>query len=117
MQRAQSGIRHLASIIALLLVTATYSQAQVLKLAVQPILSERVTQRAFAPLARYIGQVLGRPCRVVANPNFLAYWQMMRKPHEYAFILDAAHFTDYRLTHLGYHVLVKEPVLKQYWGY
>ncbi len=109
MHRGQNCIGRLASIIAFALLSAAHCEAQVLKLAVQPILSERVTKGAFTPLAHYIGQTLGRPCQVATNPNFLAYWQMMRKPHEYAFMLNAAHFTDYSLKHLGYHVLVKEP--------
>lgn len=109
MYRGQSGVRRLTSIIAFALLIAGQAKAQVVKFAVQPILAERATERAFTPLAQYIGKVLGSPCRLVVNPNFLAYWQMMRKPHEYAFMLDAAHFTDYRLTHLGYHLLVKEP--------
>lgn len=112
MHRGHAGIHRFTSIIAIAIVTllaAAHADAQVLRFAVQPILSERVTRKAFTPLARYIGRVLGEPCRLATNPNFLAYWQMMRKPHEYAFILDAAHFTDYRLTRLGYHLLVKEP--------
>ena len=109
MHRKQNGIHRCASIILFALLSVAHCEGQVLRLAVQPILSERATKKAFTPLARYLGQVLGRPCRLAVNPNFLAYWQMMRKPHEYAFLLDAAHFTDYRLAHLGYHVLVKEP--------
>jgi len=109
MPNARTGIRYLGWALILALLTTGASRAQPLTLAIQPILSEHATHKAFAPLAAYIGQVLGRPCVVITNPNFLAYWQMMRKTHGYAFILDAAHFTDYRLTHLGYRLLVKEP--------
>ncbi|HUW98819.1 MAG TPA: PhnD/SsuA/transferrin family substrate-binding protein [Acidiferrobacter sp.] len=110
MMRAQNGVRRRGwALILVGLLTAGVSWAQPLVLAVQPILSERATAKAFTPLATYIGQVLGRPCVVATSPNFLAYWQTMRKAHGDAFILDAAHFTDYRITHLGYHLLVKEP--------
>lgn len=109
MAKARNSIHRLLAIAVTALLVAEELHAQQLTLAIQPILGERTTRKAFAPLARYIGQVLGQPCVVVTNPNFLAYWQMIRKPHGYAFILDAAHFTDYRLTHLGYHLLVKEP--------
>ncbi|MHB8254323.1 MAG: hypothetical protein ACYDEV_11625 [Acidiferrobacter sp.] len=75
--------------------TTSCSDARQLTLAIQPILREGATRKAFAPLAHYIGQVLGQPCKVATNPNFIAYWQMIRKKHGYAFVFDAAHFTDF----------------------
>lgn len=83
--------------------------AAALSLAIQPVLGQRATYRAFAPLARYLGGLVGRPCRIVTSPNFLVYWQDMARRPGPTFVLDAAHFTDYRLMHLGYHLLVKEP--------
>ena len=85
------------------------ARAAPLTLAVQPVLGAKATRVAFSPLARFLGQILGRPCRVVTSPNFLAYWESMRQRPGPTFVLDAAHFTDFRLTHLHYHVLVKEP--------
>ena len=80
-----------------------------LSLSIQPVLGQRATHKAFAPLAHYLGQLLGQPCHVITSPNFLAYWQDMARRPGPTFVLDAAHFTDYRLQHLGYHLLVKEP--------
>lgn len=102
--------RHIITLLTMAIpLLGAHADARGLALAVQPILSEQATAKAFAPLARYIGQVLKKPCRVATNPNFLAYWQMIHKAHGYAFILDAAHFTDYRLTHLGYRLIAKQP--------
>ncbi len=108
----QAAARAALGIMALL--AACAACARPLKLAVQPILSEQATRRAFTPLARYIGHIMGRHCVVAVSPNFLAYWQNMRRPHNYAFVLDAAHFTDFRLTHMGYHLLVREPGTQSY---
>ncbi len=83
--------------------------ATALSLAVQPVLSQRATHKAFAPLAHYLGRLLGDPCHIATSPNFIVYWQDMSRRPGPTFVLDAAHFTDYRLQHLGYHVLVKEP--------
>ncbi|MHB1672553.1 MAG: substrate-binding domain-containing protein, partial [Acidiferrobacter sp.] len=80
-----------------------------LSLSIQPVLGQRATHKAFAPLARYLGQLLGDPCHIITSPNFIVYWQNMGRQPGPTFVLDAAHFTDYRLQHLGYHLLVKEP--------
>ncbi len=88
---------------------ASSLQAAPLSLAIQPVLGQQATHKAFAPLARYLGELLRQPCHIVTSPNFLVYWQDMGRRPGPTFVLDAAHFTDYRLTHLGYHLLVKEP--------
>src|SRR4030065_228192 len=49
------------------------------------------------------------PCRISTRPNFLSYWEMMRRGKEYNLILDDAHFTDYRAQKMGYVVLAKIP--------
>lgn len=88
---------------------ASSLHAAPLTLAIQPVLGQQATHKAFAPLARYLGGILRRPCHIVTSPNFLVYWQDMGRRPGPTFVLDAAHFTDYRLRRLGYHVLVKEP--------
>ena len=81
---------------------------QELVLLIQPILSEERTRQVFQPLADYLGAVAGRPCRIQTLPNFLAYWDMVRRGN-YDFALDAAHFTDYRVQKMGFTVLAKIP--------
>ena len=77
-------------------------------LLIQPILSEERTRQVFQPLADYIGAVAGRPCRIQTLPNFLAYWDVVRRGN-YDFALDAAHFTDYRVQKMGFTILAKIP--------
>jgi len=76
---------------------------------VQPVLSEQETQRAFAPLCQFIARVSTAPCEVHTSPNFLAYWDTIRRGKRVDFVLDAAHFTGYRAAKLGYKVLAKVP--------
>ena len=45
---------------------------------------------------------------LVTTTNFLTYWTEM-KQGEYDLILDAAHFTDYRIQEMGYIPLAKMP--------
>lgn len=79
-----------------------------LVLLIQPILSEERTRQVYQPLADYIGTVAGRPCRIQTLPNFLAYWDVVRRG-QYDFALDAAHFTDYRAQKMGFSILAKIP--------
>ena len=80
-----------------------------LVLAIQPILGEGQTRKAFQPLCDYLAQAAGRPCRLFTSPNFYAYWDTVRHSTAFNLVLDAAHFTDYRAQKLGYHVLAKIP--------
>jgi ABC transporter, phosphonate, periplasmic substrate-binding protein len=85
------------------------SQPQTLTLAVQPVLTPEKTIKAYAPLASYLSKVTGKKIVVKANVNFLAYWSTISKAPKYDFILDAAHFTDYRIKKMKYIVLAKIP--------
>lgn len=78
-------------------------------LGVQPILSEQQTKKAFQPLADYLGKVISKTCVVRTSPNFLAYWDGVRKGGVYDLVLDAAHFTDYRAQKQGWEILAKIP--------
>ena len=96
------------AVITLSLVTLPARAAGELVLLIQPILSEERTRQVFAPLADFIGAVAGKPCRIQTLPNFLAYWDVLRRG-QYDFALDAAHFTDYRAQKMGFSVLAKIP--------
>ena len=90
--------------------TATGSLAgDTLTLAIQPILSEEKTIKAFTPLARYLSRVTGKRVVIKTAPNFLSYWTIISRSPKYDLILDAAHFTDYRIKKMGYSVLCKIP--------
>lgn len=80
-----------------------------LVLMVQPVLSMERSKEAYQPLADYIGKVTGRRCVVQAKANFFSYWETVRNPNGYDLVLDAAHFTDYRVQKSGFKILVKAP--------
>lgn len=80
-----------------------------LVLIIQPILSAERTREAFRPLAEYLSRVTGRKCEIRTLPNFLSYWEVIRRNSGYHLVLDAAHFTDYRVQKMGFRVLAKIP--------
>ena len=80
-----------------------------LVLAVAPLLNEAETRAQFQPLCDYLASATHLPCRIGTRPNFLSYWETMRRGKEYNLILDDAHFTDYRVQKMAYVVLAKIP--------
>jgi hypothetical protein len=80
-----------------------------LVLGVAPLLDENETQTLYQPLCDYLATATHLPCHISASPNFLAYWETMRRGKEYNLILDEAHFTDYRAQKMSYVVLAKIP--------
>lgn len=90
-------------------VTAVAVEPGEVVLAIQPVLSEAQTRASFGPLATYLSQVSGKRVTIATRPNFLAYWDTLRKGAGYDLVLDAAHFTDYRVQKLGFTVLAKVP--------
>ncbi|HEX9626619.1 MAG TPA: PhnD/SsuA/transferrin family substrate-binding protein [Acidiferrobacterales bacterium] len=85
------------------------ASAQSCRLAIQPVLGEAQTRAAYRPLADYLSALTGSPCTVVTRPNFFSYWDFVRRGKDFEFVLDAAHFTDYRVAKLGFVVLAKVP--------
>jgi len=101
-------IAHSRHIILLLLLVLTPTvQAATYTFVVQPIYSPQKTIEAFTPLTNYLSNKTGHTIKLVTTINFLSYWQTMRKPGKYDFILDAAHLTDYRLKRMNFKVLAK----------
>lgn len=80
-----------------------------LTLAVQPVLSPEKTIQAFTPLATYLSKVTGKKVVVKTQVNFLSYWSTVSKTPKYDLVLDAAHFTDYRVKKMDYKILAKIP--------
>lgn len=79
-------------------------------LAIQPILPQQKLQENYQPLADYLSAVTGHTITISTHRNFLFYWTKMRKREKgFDLVLDAAHFTDYRIKTQGYTVLAKFP--------
>jgi hypothetical protein len=78
-------------------------------LSVQPVLPSDQIQHNYQPLADYLSEQTGQTISIRSFRNFLTYWIRMQNGSDMDFILDAAHFTDYRVQRKGYHVLAKFP--------
>jgi len=104
----KNSILSFLSLSALLLLT-TIAQAEKYNLSVQPILPAKNVMESYKPLVRYLSEQTGHEFSVVAYREFLSYWVKMRKGKDMHFILDAAHFTDYRIQRKDYETLVKLP--------
>lgn len=104
--------RYTFSVLAILviwIISVCSVTAATLNLYVQPIESVAKTEHAFQPLADYLSKKIGYTIHVKTEPNFLSYWELMRRDKNFDLVLDAAHFTDYRDQQQGYHVLAKVP--------
>jgi ABC-type phosphate/phosphonate transport system substrate-binding protein len=114
-QPTMMAIRKTTAILAMLTLAGVFVMPHALGdngelvLGVSPLLDEQDTRRQFQPLCDYLGAVSQRPCRIVTRPNYLTYWESMRRGQTYNLLLDDAHFTDYRIQKMGYTVLAKIP--------
>jgi phosphonate transport system substrate-binding protein len=93
----------------LLGLAASAAGAAPFRLVVQPIQTPQFMSQAWQPLARYLTRQLGEPVQLVTAHNFLTYWETMKRPGSYDLVLDAAHFTAFRMQRMGYEPLVKLP--------
>lgn len=75
---------------------------------VQPNFKPDKMKAIYQPFVEYLKKETGATFNVTAEKSFLTYWIKMKKG-KYDLIMDAAHFTDYRISHMGYQVLVKMP--------
>ena len=78
-------------------------------LSIQPILSKDVVMKSYQPLADYLSKKTGHKIKIKSYRNFFTYWQKMKNMEDFDFVLDAAHFTDYRIRGNNYSVLAKLP--------
>lgn len=104
--------RHI--VVLFLCLSASMAQAATYTFVVQPIFPPERTVKAFSPLTTYLSKKTGHTFKLVTALNFLSYWQNMKKPGKYDFILDAAHLTDYRLKRMNYKVLAKRADVVSY---
>ena len=104
------GLQFRLGIFAILLsVAAGNAVAETYFLSVQPVLPRDQIERNYQPLAKYLSDQTGHTITIKAYRNFLTYWSRMQKASDMHFILDAAHFTDYRVQRKDYTVLAKFP--------
>ncbi len=99
-------------IIACVLFFSLYSSAGLATtytLLIQPVLPKAGILKAYQPLAEYLSNGSGQSIKIKAYNNFLGYWSAIRQVKDFDLVLDAAHFTDYRVQKKNYKVLAKLP--------
>lgn len=79
------------------------------KLAIQPILPRAKIKVVFQPLADYLSAETGEKITLSAFSSFKSYFMNMKRQRGFDIVLDAAHFTDYRVKRMNYTVLAKVP--------
>lgn len=78
-------------------------------MSIQPILPKKQIVEAYTPLADYLSKQTGHTIKIKGHSNFITYWADMRLENGFDLVLDAAHFTDYRVKKKNYEVLAKLP--------
>jgi len=86
---------------------APISQADTYTLAIQPTMPKEQTDRYYQPLTRYLSAHTGHEFQLEAHHNYVAYWEAMRRENAADLVLDAPHFTGYRVAKANYQVLAK----------
>ena len=85
------------------------ASARTINFVVQPIFSPEQTRKVYQPIIDYLSEQTGEDFILVTAKSFLSYWETMKRNEDYHLIMDAAHFTDYRVSKMGYRVLAKMP--------
>ncbi|MDX1434814.1 MAG: hypothetical protein R3286_20405, partial [Gammaproteobacteria bacterium] len=93
--------------LSLLATGCTAARAEQLELVVFAGLGVEETRAAFGPLAAHLARDSGHRIKLVVPDNVLDHWTRMQDAGAPRLILDDGHFTDYRVKHLDYRVLVK----------
>lgn len=75
---------------------------------VQPTFKPDKIKQLYRPLVEYLHKETGHSFNIHTAKSFITYWAQMKKG-KFDLILDAAHFTDYRIKNMHYTVLAKIP--------
>jgi len=78
-------------------------------LSIQPNMSKEDTLKSYQPLADYLSKQTGHTITIKTYRNYFTYWQKMKRSNNFDLVLDAAHFTDYRVQNKNYEILAKLP--------
>jgi ABC-type phosphate/phosphonate transport system substrate-binding protein len=88
--------------------------AATLDFAIQPILGEEETRKAFSPLAEFFSRVTGDEVVIHTARDFPEYLVNQKKNNPYEIMMDNAFFTDYRNEKQNWTSIAKIPGLVSY---
>ncbi len=108
--RTGDGVRPAARVLAglWLLGLAVAGSAGELVFTAPPREAPEAGHKLYAPLARHLSRLLGRPVRYEHPGNWRNYQRRMRNDR-YDIVFDGPHFAAWRIAHLGHRVVVKLP--------
>jgi len=92
-----------------LILSPKLAQAVEYTLAIQPVLPPDQLEAAYKPLTDYLSAKTGSTIKIKTFSTFKSYWYGMKRHKGFDMVLDAAHFTDYRVKHDNYRVIAKLP--------
>ena len=92
-----SNYRVIAFLFASILVISANSNAATYRLGVPPVMSQAESTQRYNALLHYLGNKTGHRFELVTSSNFMGYWQSMRKPDVFDFLIDGAHLAAYRV--------------------
>lgn len=90
------------------------ARAADINFAVQPVIPQDQIKAAYQPMADYIAKATGKSVKLFTAYDFAQFWLTMKEGKTYNLILDSPFYTDYRLKHMGYTLLVKAPGVVSY---
>lgn len=76
---------------------AANAYADIYRLGIAPVMSQEETTQRYDNLLAYLNRKTGHQFELVTSRNFMGYWQDMRKPDVFDFMLDGAHLAAYRV--------------------
>lgn len=103
----------LAGAALILIATFVCAEDPPLTLLLQPTIGDRRSEALYQPFVNYLQASTGRRYKVQAPANFMAHWETVRR-NNYDVVLDAPHFTDYRVRKFDFHVLAKATNTESY---
>ena len=88
-----------------LFIVSSSAMAEVYRLGIAPVLDIQQTRDTYAALAKYMSRAAKVEIELVPSRNFIGYWNTMRKPESYDFILDGAHLAAYRMQRMEHNLV------------
>lgn len=92
-----SSYRAITALVTALFVISANSHADTYRLGVPPVMSLEESTLRYEGLLNYLNSKTGHSFELVASKNFMGYWQAMRKPDVFDFVLDGSHLAAYRV--------------------
>lgn len=80
-----------------LLLFVANASAVTYRIGIAPVMSQEETSQRYDNLLSYLANKTGHRFELVLSKNFMGYWQSMRKPDVFDFMLDGAHLAAYRV--------------------